>query len=305
MFQSMVTVRSYAGAEEYTPLHDYLDDLEAFFWVFAYIILAYKPNGARIPVNRFQKSTLGAWDENPPHSAYASKSTFFTSRTMNWEWRGAVDPGWHDIYDTLFLNFREYVWKHIAEPKLSLVFVEKTTLPDGSLAPNRFTAILEKVDDHYDHIISLFDGMLSKIQGATATSPEKPLNDPATSPCGVNPAPPTPFSDSVDTPPKSSSTAGSATLLEDSPGVEKDAKPPLDAEAAVAAPPSPPASTTQPSTPPVEPTNPPSRPKRLREEAELEDESLNEPKRKCPPGRRHLTSRVLGSVFSFCRTLFE
>ncbi|KAJ2918856.1 hypothetical protein MD484_g1474, partial [Candolleomyces efflorescens] len=306
MFQSMVTVRSYAGAEEYTPLHDYLDDLEAFFWVFAYIILAYKPNGARIPVNRFQKSTLGSWDENPPHSAYASKSTFFTSRTMNWEWRGAVDPGWHDIYDTLFLKFREYVWKNIAEPKHSLVFVEKTTRPDGSLAPNRFTAILEKVDDHYDHIIGLFDDTLSKIQGV----PEKPLDTQATCPTissSVDSAPPTaPSTSSADTASKTSSTAGSATLLEDTRVVEKDPKPPLDEEAAVAAPPSSPTSSTQqPSTPPVEPTNTPSRSKRRREEAELEDESLNEPKRKCPPSRRYLTSRVLGSVYQFCRTHFQ
>lgn len=300
MFQSMVALRSYFGITDHTPLHDYLDDLEAFFWVFAYIILAYKPNGDRMPMSFFHERTLGGWSQISPHAAYDSKHTFFTSRTMVWEIRDAVDPGWYDVYDALFLEFRAYIWKQIGEPKATLIFTEKTTLPDGSLAPNRFEPILKKVDDHYVHIIGLFDAALRKIQGATTIIPEKVLEPTASS--EVKPAPRTPLStNSGDASSEPPSTASSATLLEDTSVVEKGPTSSLDEKAVVPTP-----SSTPPDAPtlPVEPTNPPPRSKRRYDEAELEDESPKESKRKCPPSRRQLTS-VLGSVYQFCRTLFE
>jgi hypothetical protein len=47
-----------------------------------------------------------------------------------------------------------------------------------------------------------------------------------------------------------------------------------------------------------------SRSKRRSDEAELDDESLKESKRRCPPSRRQFQG-MLGSVYQFCWTLFE
>ncbi|KAJ2929420.1 hypothetical protein H1R20_g7683, partial [Candolleomyces eurysporus] len=165
MFQPLIVLRSYEGLAQYVPSYDYLDDLEAFFWVFTYIILAYKPNGDRMLPNPFQERTLGAWIRHFPDAVYASKHIFLSSPTMVCDIREAVDPGWHDVYDDLFLGFRAFMWEEVSGVKARLLFMGTTTLPDGSLAPNRFEPVLEKVEDHYAHVIGLFDAALKKVGG--------------------------------------------------------------------------------------------------------------------------------------------
>jgi hypothetical protein len=58
MFQTMMVLRCYEALNQDVPMYDYLDDLEAFFWVFTYIIMAYRPNGDRMLPNHLQERTL-------------------------------------------------------------------------------------------------------------------------------------------------------------------------------------------------------------------------------------------------------
>ncbi|RXW17461.1 hypothetical protein EST38_g8402 [Candolleomyces aberdarensis] len=284
MFQPLIVLRSYEGLAQYVPLYDYLDDLEAFFWVFTYIILAYKPNGDRMLPNPFQERTLGAWIRHFPDAVYASKHIFLSSPTMVYDIREVIDPGWHDIYDDLFLGFRAFMWEEISGVKARLLFMGTTTLPDGSLAPNRFDPVLEKVEDHYARVIGLFDAALKKVGGTYPVSPSTSLS-----------------TNSGDAASEFPSVTTSATSIEDAFLVEKGPGSSFDGKAGLSTscstPCNCPASTAQPSTPPQ-------RPKRRSEEAELDDESPKESKRRCPPGRRQI-GRILGSVYQFCCTLFE
>ena len=46
-FQSLMLLRSYDLQLAFIPKHEYLDNIKAFFWVFAYIVLGYTPDGHR------------------------------------------------------------------------------------------------------------------------------------------------------------------------------------------------------------------------------------------------------------------
>ncbi|RXW19745.1 hypothetical protein EST38_g6119 [Candolleomyces aberdarensis] len=59
MFQSRMVLRSYKLIPAFIPLYAYLDDLEAFFWVFAYLVLTYKPNAK---VDEHYARVIGLFD---------------------------------------------------------------------------------------------------------------------------------------------------------------------------------------------------------------------------------------------------
>ncbi|KAJ2914316.1 hypothetical protein MD484_g6092, partial [Candolleomyces efflorescens] len=284
MFQTMMVLRCYEALDQYVPMYDYLDDLEAFFWVFAYIIMAYKPNGDRMPSNYLQERTLGAWTRHFPDAVYASKHGFISSPFMAKEIRDVVDPGWHVIYDDLFLAFRTYMWEEVSAVKAMLLFTGTTTLADGSLAPNRFAPVLEKVEHHYARIIGLFDAALKKIEEDTTTNPTEKILEEAASPPAL-PSPSASLStNSVDAGSDSPSITASATSLAQTSVSENDCPSSQDGKSVSST--SPP-TTRIPLASPTSNSTSSARPKRRFEEAELDDELPEETK------RRSTRSRIL------------
>ncbi|RXW11603.1 hypothetical protein EST38_g14252, partial [Candolleomyces aberdarensis] len=142
MFQSRMVLRSYNLIPAFIPLYAYLDDLEAFFWVFAYLVLTYKPNVHEI--------------------------------------RAAIEPGWRVVYEDLFLGFRDFV-REVGDDRDRLLYKGQTKLPNGTLAPNRFAPVLAKVDEHYARVIGLFDAALEKLKGSYLNT-EPPKSPQITSP---------------------------------------------------------------------------------------------------------------------------
>ncbi|KAJ2916715.1 hypothetical protein MD484_g3716, partial [Candolleomyces efflorescens] len=152
-FQSLMILKTSELDEEDIFAHDYLDDLESFFWVFSYILLTYK--------------------SNDPYWSYDVKFTFLHSTCTDKAIRRTIDEGWRPSCLDLFVKFREYMSDLFTEKKMLLFDVESDA--KGGL-PNRFSSVLAHVDEHYDHILALFDEALKKAQegskspGAASTS---------------------------------------------------------------------------------------------------------------------------------------
>ncbi|KAJ2933847.1 hypothetical protein H1R20_g3244, partial [Candolleomyces eurysporus] len=173
MFQSFMVLKSCELSAEYLPPHDYLDDLESFFWIFTYILLTFKPNGNRMPRSSYLESTVLAWTGDNASIICDHKWKFLNSPRTIPEARRAIDSGWHCIYDDLFLGFRAFA-REVSFAKDSLVYEESS---DGSPAPDRFASILDKVDHHYARVIGLFDAALKKLQKSVAVAVSAPKAD--------------------------------------------------------------------------------------------------------------------------------
>ncbi|KAJ2914303.1 hypothetical protein MD484_g6105, partial [Candolleomyces efflorescens] len=166
MFQSFMVLKSSELSTEYLPPHDFLDDLESFFWILTYILLTFKPNGNRMPRSPYLERTVLPWAGNNASIICDHKWRFLDSPRIVSEARSAIDPGWQCIYDDLFLGFRAFA-REIMFEKDSLVYEEAS---DGSPAANRFAPILDKFEDHYARIIGFFDAALKKL-GKTVPKP--------------------------------------------------------------------------------------------------------------------------------------
>ncbi|KAJ2915684.1 hypothetical protein MD484_g4717, partial [Candolleomyces efflorescens] len=268
MFQSLMVLRSWLLTPAETPVYDYLDDLEAFFWVFAYILLVYTPEGHRMPPNRFRECLLAAWNDDPA-TAHTHKWTFMDSLSIAYETQHAIHPGWNGACWDLFLTLRKFVHE-ISDEKERLVF--QVPKEDGVAESDRFASLLAKVDEHYARVLEMFDTALKKVEAKKSESLSPPKD-----------------SDS-----STSSSKSSTSERITSPDTSATSNP-AAAEGGLAP-------TEKPETPAEQPVTHTRSSKRRHDEAELDEVSV-ELKRRCPPSRRAVRS-ILGSVYSFCRGWF-
>jgi hypothetical protein len=249
-----MVLRSYKLIPAFIPLYTYLDDLEAFFWVFAYLVLTYKPDGQRVVPNSFQKSTLLSWVEDGPTCIHNSKFTFLNSPSAIDEIREAIEPGWQVIYEDLFLGFRDFV-REVGNARDGLLYKGQT-----KVAPHRFASVLANVDEHYAHLLGLFDAALERLKGSgLSKEPESPKSSAEGASPSTSLSTLSTYSGSASS---KSSTAASSATSEEGPIPSKVSS----------------------STRPVQPSAP-RLSKRRSEEAELDDRSMKVPKRRCTTRR--------------------
>ncbi|KAJ2914301.1 hypothetical protein MD484_g6106, partial [Candolleomyces efflorescens] len=279
LFMPLMALRSGQFIPAYVPLYDYLDDLEAFFWVFAYLIFTYKPNGERMEEDDFLERTIQGWLSGPLAS-HDLKKCFLDSPTIAYEIRASIDPGWVVIFEDLFLGFHAFT-REISDQKAKLVYESRTKLPDGSLAPNRFDPILVRIDEHYDRVLTLFDTALEKIQHskleAVPTSLDSRQTTPTLASFSSSPAG-TSSDDSVSDSTSVTSTAD--TCLERNGSASG-----VDVNTSIPPSPSPTSS---------DPTQPTSRSKRRFDETELDDEAPQESKRSPAHENRVRLRKIVG-----------
>jgi hypothetical protein len=153
------------------PAHDYLDDLEAFFWLFCYLVLIYNPTGGR-----------GLWTQGhewverwmkPHHFAFDSKSSFLTNGTLRAELGEVMYAGWGDICQDLLIDFRDLITA-FCKAKESSIFNAQEPAEDGTAA-NRFSDVLRDVNGNYARVIGLFDIALEKFR---LKALDAPVNNP-------------------------------------------------------------------------------------------------------------------------------
>ncbi|KAJ2922774.1 hypothetical protein H1R20_g14319, partial [Candolleomyces eurysporus] len=279
-FQSLMVLRSYNLNPVFVPEYDYLDDIEAFFWVFAYILFTYAPNGDRLPYDDHEKLPEWLRNDGSPCAIFAREWTFLDAPSAADEAQDAMHPGWKATCCDLFLEFREFVHE-ISYEKQRLLYKGWKELRKP--APDRFASLLEKVDEHYASLLGMFDAALKKAAEA-GVDENKSIRPPALRASSDSP---THSSTSEYVEPEYTSADTSATSLHPST---------TPTEGSVILP-------GKPETPAEQNATFLRSSKRRYDEAEL-DESPVESKRKCPPSRRALRG-VLGSVYEYCRGWFE
>jgi hypothetical protein len=163
------------------PAQDYLDDLESFFWLFVFLLFIYKPNGEKAPICHFHETIWGFENER---LSYLQKSGFLMNPVTLSDAEESIDPDWHPACFQLFLNFHDFLSRvHYAKQKG--IKKRKAPLSDGTV-PNRYTDLLDDVNEDYGSIVAFFDEALAKLKEATAADPLiEPLDD-------VNSAPSSP-----------------------------------------------------------------------------------------------------------------
>ncbi|RXW20934.1 hypothetical protein EST38_g4914 [Candolleomyces aberdarensis] len=172
LFQSwiMLKVSSLPQGLAVVPAHDYLDDLEAFFWLFCYLVFIYEPNGCLGPKTRAHDWVKGWMNHS---TAFDVKNSFLTSDTLRLEVNAVLYSGWHDICLDLIIDFRDII-ATVCKAKGSLIFNVQTPAEDGTV-PNRFSDVLKDVNNIYARVIGLFDDALKKALDQSADNAKNPF----------------------------------------------------------------------------------------------------------------------------------
>ncbi|RXW12794.1 hypothetical protein EST38_g13062 [Candolleomyces aberdarensis] len=286
MFQSLMVLQTCELPEDDISAHDYLDDLESFFWVFSYILLMYKANG-ELAVEGLLQEGVRRWNRAATF-AHDTKSAFLNCPATSYDVAREMDEGWRHACIELFSKFKDYM-SNLATEKRRLLFEHMGTEAEGE-HPNRFSSLLEHVDEHYDYILGLFDDALKKAKEASRPIPVSTPSTPtlqAISSGVASPAAPGPVAATVPdlvlpNPPQTSSPPSlsdpsNSTLCSDPP--ESSSQVQLLTVSRIL--------------------------KRRFEDAEL-DAYPTDSKRACPPSRRPLklvmdpASHIINSLYEFC-----
>ncbi|KAJ2919915.1 hypothetical protein MD484_g512, partial [Candolleomyces efflorescens] len=281
MFQSLMVLKTWEMEQNEISAHDYLDDLEGYFWVLAYLLFTHKADGTRAPEN-FMRTHVFSWPHAIPFIAYSMKFDFLYSRRIEKSAKEDMDEGWRDACMDLFLSFRECMSK-LAKEKDDLFYQKQDETELAGALPNRFSSLLKHVDEHYDYVLGLFDAALEKVNQVPKAS--QPREREASVP--------SPESTPIDTPTAALTTtedvavAPSNTEHDSSCSDQSTLTSPCDVRKPVILAPSSRSS------------------KRCSEEAELDDAPADV-KRVCPPSRRSLravvnpTVHIFSSVYRYC-----
>ncbi|KAF6746215.1 hypothetical protein DFP72DRAFT_1175729 [Ephemerocybe angulata] len=146
--------------QECPPLHDYLDDLESFFYVLCHLVLLWDRPGKRdVDMDR----TLRKWEhEEDLTIVIDAKAAICCSPCLG------TSPWWGDACDTLVEAFREIVWAAM----LKKILVRRNTKIHPEERRQRLEAIAKVSGDIYGKVLTLFDDALASFEQEDSTSPE-------------------------------------------------------------------------------------------------------------------------------------
>ncbi|TEB19358.1 hypothetical protein FA13DRAFT_1697927 [Coprinellus micaceus] len=179
LFQSLCVLQSYAMAEKAAP-RDYLDDLESFFYLLAFIFLAHTPNGGRIPREEEGPSIVWAWADRDPDAANTAKEALLgLGPTARLAMR-LVESTWGPHCASLFDKYRNYV-SDIYYQKLDFL-----SAADGDGDPFKYLHL--RRDEQYLDVLSMLDQAISAIQASPSPEllPEAESTPVAPPPCSDN-----------------------------------------------------------------------------------------------------------------------
>ncbi|KAJ3539452.1 hypothetical protein NMY22_g4727 [Coprinellus aureogranulatus] len=142
IFQSLSVLGSHYE-EDIAPPHDYLDDLESFFYLMVYIFLRYRPDGSRHSSGEEGPSLLLGWASDDPSEAHANKERLFgptkiARRLINIEWGSACVK--------LYNEFRDWISSR-RDDKEELEARGSVNEPLPSQRKKHYSEVLAMLDD--------------------------------------------------------------------------------------------------------------------------------------------------------------
>ncbi|KAJ3533032.1 hypothetical protein NMY22_g7501 [Coprinellus aureogranulatus] len=226
IFQSLSVLNSH-DPRHGVRAHDYLDDLESFFYLLAYIFLRFRPDGTRVPDKEEGPSLVWEWADDCPSTASGRKSLVFSMGKVGGRALRLVEGTWGDVCGALFKKYRRWV-SQVRSTKTALLY--KATRGQ-SVDADPLKTLHARRDEHYAEVLALFDEAIETIK----TSPASPT--------------------SAD----GSPTPTAAALVEEPPATLRNSLPSAQAKT-LTTPPSTMAKTAPPKPPTLPPTPPPGTP---------------------------------------------
>lgn len=138
-----------------TTPHDYLDDLQSFFYLLVYVMLLFRPDGSRVPGTEEGPSILRSWDEKNPRLAYANKDGLTGGDPVKYHIGRLIKASWGHVCEGLFMRFCAWTLLRRSD-KDTLVFQKK--------GPEH---LLPKRDEHYSAVLEMFDEALQAVKSST------------------------------------------------------------------------------------------------------------------------------------------
>ncbi|KAF6753368.1 hypothetical protein DFP72DRAFT_901495 [Ephemerocybe angulata] len=163
-FQSLAVLRS-VGLE-CSPIPTFLDDLEAFFYVLAHIILLFTRPGVR---NEYVDKILSRWDHDSPKDVASSKIGFVADGWCTSRW-------WGKASEDLIRGFQRIIRS---------IHVEKSPITHSTYDLHKRRDLLEAVgketavEDWYAKVLKLFDDALLAIDREDREAAELAQTPPA------------------------------------------------------------------------------------------------------------------------------
>ncbi|KAJ3529689.1 hypothetical protein NMY22_g8894 [Coprinellus aureogranulatus] len=231
IFQSL-SVLSSSNPQGRAPVHDYLDDLESFFLVLAYIFLFRKPDGSFFPSNSEGPSIVRRWEDPDPDTAYDNKDAIFGGSADSLDAVRLIEETWGPVCLKLFKNFRAWA-SDMGEEKERLLrdaresdsFNEEDDDEEDEeeeggderdrTSPDPLESLHSQRDEHYSQVLGFFDEAINALESfPTETTPvDHPLppsaeetEPPVVPPPVEEPLPTTPRSEAAALPSPASSS---------------------------------------------------------------------------------------------------
>ncbi|KAF6760863.1 hypothetical protein DFP72DRAFT_1062604 [Ephemerocybe angulata] len=137
-------------------VHDYLDDLEAFNYVLAVLLLRYKGINTVNPPEHDGNQVLEGWIDSTGFAASLTKLDFLRTGAKS----GQVAAFWSETCIQLCYNVSRYLYP-LAKRKKAIR--EKYKDKWVSARKARFRRLYDKIDEHYSVIIGFFDAALVEL----------------------------------------------------------------------------------------------------------------------------------------------
>ncbi|KAF5341199.1 hypothetical protein D9611_005909 [Ephemerocybe angulata] len=147
-FLSIAVLRSVEA--KCAPPHDFLDDLEAFFYVLCHILLLFKEPGVH---DDKMGKYFTRWDNDDPEDAADCKTAFLVKTWYPSQW-------WGDACQVLLEDFKTLIFQIQKEKDT----IRNKVRIDLKTKQDRLEAIGMKVGDQYEKVLKLFDDALLIIE---------------------------------------------------------------------------------------------------------------------------------------------
>ncbi|TEB26517.1 hypothetical protein FA13DRAFT_1795693 [Coprinellus micaceus] len=146
--------------------HDYLDDLESFFYVLVYIFLVFRPDGSLASGKGEGPAMVYKWTAECPEAAASGKRGLFGYGDDAETACEVVEKYWGPVCFALFEQFRRWV-KRVTREKFTLLLHRKHRR-EG--VPSLATLHAQR-DEHYAEVLKVFDHAIDAVRAAAVAHP--------------------------------------------------------------------------------------------------------------------------------------
>ncbi|KAJ2919897.1 hypothetical protein MD484_g612, partial [Candolleomyces efflorescens] len=160
LFQSIMALHSFEKVVN--PIHDYLDDIESFFYVLCYLMLSFNGDGEHTKAEL--SSEMRNWDNDDPTLA-ANRKWMFISWPLLAE--DCVLHYWQEPCVSLLKDFKKFV-ENIVQTKIQIFATEITDEERRTKVEN----LHGKIDEHYKQVLDLFDKAIEMLPDSDSAGDE-------------------------------------------------------------------------------------------------------------------------------------